>query len=518
MTFPRMTRRATLALPLLGGLTRPALSQGAASRTLRFVPSANLSTLDPLWSAALIAFTYGYMVYDQLYGLDDSLTPQPQMVAGHELSDNDCTWRFTLREGLLFHDGEPVRARDCVASIKRWAQREPFGQSMVAQLVEMRALDDRRFEIRLKQPYPLLTYGLGATACFIMPERMAQIDAFTQVTETIGSGPFRFLRDEWNSGSRAAFARFDRYVPRAEPPAFWSGGKSVKLDRVEWLIMPDPSTAAAALQNGEVDWLERPLIDLVPQLTRQRGIRSEVVDRLGSQAMIYLNTRTGPFANPQLRRALFPAVKQDDYMSAVVGEQASLAQSGVGYFIPGSPYASDAGMEALTGPRDMDLARKLVREAGYDGTPIVQLATPESPTLNPLSEVARAMLADIGLKVDYQTMDWGTLLNRVRSRDAANPWHCYAVTWSGLWVTNPGSSIPLYGETPDPAMLELKEAWLRAPDLAGRQEVAARMQRAAFENPPFIPLGQWRTPQLMRDNVKGVVKASTAVFWNVDKD
>ncbi|MDB5370583.1 MAG: transporter substrate-binding protein [Roseomonas sp.] len=520
MPLPNLTRRSTLALPLLGAaaaLSRPALAQGPAARTLRFVPSANLSTLDPLWSAALIAFTYGYMVYDQLYGLDDSLTPQPQMVAGHELSDNDRTWRFTLRDGLMFHDGEPVRARDCVASIKRWAQREPFGQYLVTQLDEMRVLGDKHFEIRLKTPYPLLTYGLGATACFIMPERSAQVDAFTAVTETVGSGPFRFLRDEWNSGSSAAFARFEKYVPRQEAPAFWSGGKVAHLDRVEWIVMPDPATAAGALRNGEVDWLERPLFDLVPQMKRLPGIRSEVVDPLGSLAMIYLNTRTGPFADARLRRALMPAVRQEDYMGAVVGDQSELARTGVGFFIPGSPYASAAAMEALNTPRDIDLARKLVRESGYDGTPIVQLATPDSPTLNPLSEVTRAMFLEIGLKVDYQTMDWGTLLNRTRSRDTSQPWHCYAVTWSGLWVSNPGSSIPLYGEVPDPAMMTLKSDWLQAPDLPARKNMAEAMQRKAFENPPFIPLGQWRTPQLMRDNVTDVVKASTAVFWNVRK-
>ncbi|MFC0407320.1 ABC transporter substrate-binding protein [Roseomonas elaeocarpi] len=523
---PSFSRRTGLKLPLAFGgalagstaLSRPSLAQGTDARTLRFVPSANLSTLDPLWSAALIAFTYGYLVYDQLYGLDAQLMPQPQMVQGHELSDGEKTWRFTLREGLLFHDGEPVRAADCVASIRRWSQRDPFGQYLATQLDEMKAIDDRRFEIRLKRPYPLLTYGLGATACFIMPERVAtKFDAFTQVTESVGSGPFRFVRDEWVSGARAVFTRFDKYKPRDEKPEFWSGGKVAHLDRVEWQIMPDPATAAAALQSGEVDWLERPLLDLVPQLNSTPGIKTEVVDRLGSLAMIYLNNREGPFSNPKLASALFPAVNQTEAMQAVLGDQKDLYKTDVGFFVPGSPYTSDAGMEVLKGKRDIAAAKKLLADAGYNGEKIVQIVSAESPTLNPLSEVTRAMFQELGVNVDYQATDWGTLLSRTRSRDVNNPWHCYAVTWSGLWVTNPGSSIPLYGEKPDPRMMALKDEWLQAPDLAAQKAVAARMQEQAFAAPPFIPLGQWFIPQAMRNNVQDVVKASTAVFWNVRK-
>ena len=513
--MPALRRRHVFALAAGAALAKPALAQRTAA--LRFVPSANLFSLDPLWSAALVSYHYGHMVYDQLYGLDASLTPQPQMVEAHETTADGLTWRFLLREGLRFHDGEPVRGADCIASIRRWSQRDPFGQYLAANLVEMRATGDRRFEIQLKAPFPLLTYGFGAPACFIMPERVASTNAFTQVTDFVGSGPFRFLRDEWVSGSRAAFARFADYVPRQEAPSFWSGGKRALLDRVEWLIMPDFSTAALALQQGEVDWLERPLLDLVPRLRRAPGVTADIIDPLGAVAMLVLNTRDGPFANPALRRGLLPAMDQQDCMAAIVGEQRELIRTGVGFFHPASPYASTAGVEALTRPRDLAAARRAVQEAGYRGERIVQMAVPENPASYPVSEVVRATLTAIGLNVDFQTMDLGTMLSRTRSQDASAPWHCYCAVWAGFTLTNPGSNIPLYGPAPDARMDGMKADWLGAPDQGGRLRIAEAMQRHAFEALPFVPLGQYALPQAYRSNISGIVKASTCVFWNVQK-
>ena len=501
------------------GLARPAIGQGNA-KALRFVPHANLSTPDPLWSSALIAFDAAYMYADQLYGLNAALLPQPQMVAGHELSDDKLTWRFALREGLLFHDNEPVRAKDAVASIRRWAQRDLFGKRMASQLDEMKPLDDRRFEIRLKKPFAHLLYGLGATSCFIMPERIVgATDAFTQIKEAVGSGPYRFLKDEWDNGSHAAFARFDKYLPRQEKPEFWSGGKVAYLDRVDWMIMPDAATAAAALQKGEVDWLERPLFDLLPKLRGSPGIKLEVVDPLGTWTELYFNNAIPPFDNPKLRRALFPAIVQSDFIQAVVGDQSELMRTGVGMFLPGSPSASNVGMEALTSPRNIDLARKLVRESGYNGEQIVQMVPTDLPTANAYGLVGNQLLRDCGLNVKLDAIDWGTLLSRWNSKENTDKgaWNCFVVGWAGLWITNPGSHLPLHGNKPNPKMEALTETWFDAPDLAAQQKVAVDMQRLAFEEPPFIPVGQYFVPQAHRDTVTDIVRAPVTPFWNVKK-
>lgn len=517
-----LRRRTALQLgaaALAGGLARPAIGQGKAG-SLRFVPHANLSTVDALWSSALIAFDASYMYADQLYGLDSKLIPQPQMVEGQEFSDDKLTWRITLRQGLLFHDNEPVRAADAVASIKRWSQRDLFGKRLASQLDEMKALDDRRFEIRLKKPFAHLLYGLAATSCFILPERIAgAADAFTQIKEAIGSGPYRFLKDEWDMGSHAAFARFDKYQPRQEKPDFWSGGKVANLERVDWIIQPDPAIAWAALEKGEVDWLERPLFDLVPKMRATKGVKVEVIDPMGSWTEIYFNNAIPPFDNPKLRRALFPAVKQADFIQAVVGEQTDLMRTGVGVFLPQSPYATDAGMEVLNGPRSIDEARRLVKESGYNGEKIVQMAASDIATNVAYSQVGYQMMKDCGLNVEYQSMDWGTMLSRWNAKENTEKgaWNVFCVGWAGLWITNPGSHLPLGGNKPNPKMEALKEAWFDAPDLASQRKVTDEMQRLAFEEPPFIPVGQYFVPQAHRDNVVDTIHAPVTAFWSVRK-
>ena len=347
---------------IAGPLCRPAIAQNTAARTIRFVPQANLSSPDPIWTTANVTRNHAYMVWDTLYGLDIALQPHPQMCAGHEASDDGLTWRFTLRDGLTFHDGEPVRGSDCIASIARWSKRDTFGQLLAARLGDMTVLDDRRFQIRLSRPFPLLLQSIAGNNCFIMPERVARTDPFKQLDEITGSGPFRFVRDEWVSGSLAVYMRFDRYQPRPEAADFSAGGKIAHVERVEWRVMPDPATAGAALQAGEVDWIEQPLIDLLPLLRRNENIHVATQDPFGVIGVVVFNHLQPPFDNVKLRRALLPAIDQSEYVAAVMGNESANAKTGVGVFTAGSPLANTAGLDVLTGPRDITLARKLVAE------------------------------------------------------------------------------------------------------------------------------------------------------------
>ncbi len=507
---------ASAALPRLG--TAQPIPGRAADRTLHFVPYSNLISMDPVWSISIIGLEHAYMTCDQLYGIDDTFTPRPQMVAGHELSDDRLRWRFTLRDGLQFHDGEKVRAADCVASISRWAKRDPFGQRMVTQMDEMTALDDRRFEIRLKRPYAHLLYGLGATTCFIRPERLARTDAFKQITDQTGSGPFRFLPDEFMTGARAVYARHTGYLPRDEKPVMWSGGKMAYFDRVEWHILPDAATAATALQTGEVDWLERPLLDLVPKLKTAPGVTVEQVDPMGFFSILWLNNAVPPFDNAKFRHALLPAINQEDFMAAVVGDQPQLLRTGMGMFTPASPFASEAGMAILNTKRDPALAKQLIAGSGYKGEKIVLMA-PELPESRAMADVTHALFQQLGLNVEYQSMDFGTLSARARSTDPAvrAGWSCYCIGWAGLWPSNPGSNVPLAGVQPNPVMEALKAEWFDAQDLPTQKAVADRMQLTALEDPPFIPLGQYFVPYAYRTGLSGFVRAPITALWNVRK-
>ena len=521
-----MKRRTLLGSAAAATLARPALAQ-TASRVLRFVPQANLSSPDPIWTTADVTRNHAYMIYDTLYGVDTALTPSPQMCAGHELSADKLTWRFTLRSGLVFHDGTPVRAIDCTASIARWSKRDGFGQIVAARLDEMKAIDDRTFELRTKKPFPLMLLALGANSCFIMPERVAATDAFKQIDDFTGSGPFKFVRNEWVSGSRSVYARHEAYAPAAGKPDFSAGAKVANIDRVEWIVMPDAATAAAALQNNEVDWIEQPLIDLVPLLKRNKDITVQKFDPFGVVGVVVFNHLHPPFDNPKLRRALLPALDQNAYLEAVIGNQPDFKRAGVGVFAPGTPLANSTSLSGLTGPRDLALAKKLVAESGYKGEKVVLLCPTDYPTLQAVATMTRELYVQVGLNVEFVTTDWGTLIARRASQEVVEKggWSTFCTSALGYQLANPIANNMIrgagksgwFGWPDSPALRGLRDAWLDAPDLASQQTIAADIQRTVFEEVPYIPTGQWFTPSAWRNSISGIVSGSSPVFWNLKK-
>jgi peptide/nickel transport system substrate-binding protein len=517
-----MRRRDLLvAAPLL---MAPAVAR-ADTRPLRYIPNAALSAIDPIWTTALVAAIHGYLVFDTLYGIDDAGQVHPQMCSGHELSADKLTWTFTLRDGLLFHDGEKVLAKDCVQSLRRWGSRDSFGQVLIAATNELSALDDRRIQFRLKKPFSQMLYGLGARNAFIMPERMAKTPGTEQVKEAIGSGPFRFLPTEWVSGASAAYARFDRYKPRQEKPSLYAGGKVAHFGRIEWTVQPDSATAAAALQKGEVDWVEQPLIDLCPMLRRSPGVVVAVNDPFGWGTVLALNHLHPPFDNPKLRRALLPAIDQKQFVESVIGDQSDLARLPSGYFCEGQPMSSHAGLEVLTRPRDLALAKKLVKESGYAGEKVVMLSPSDRPVYSQMSQVARALFLELGLNVDFQQIDWGSLVSRRASRNPVEQggWSAFFTALDGVSINNPGSNFALrgsgskawFGWPNDDKLETLRESWFDAPDLKSQKAIAEQVQMRAFETVPYIPLGQIFQPTAFRSDIKDIVKAAFPLFWGV---
>src|SRR5262249_41712509 len=294
-------------LAATGKLSAPALAQGAAARTLRFVREADLANFDPIWGTQYVVRNASAMVWDTLYGMDEKLEPQRQMVEAEEVSADRLTWTFRLRPGLKFHDGEPVLAKDAVASVSRWSARDPMGQMLKAIENELLAVDDRTFRWVLKTPYPKMLLALGkisSPCCFIMPARIAATDPFKQINEYVGSGPMRFARNEWVPGARAAFEKFADYAPRQEEPSWLAGGKRIIAERIEWIVMPDATTGAAALQAGEIDWLEFVVPDLVPVLRKNRNLMVEINDTLGLVGILSMNHLFPPFNDVRARRAI----------------------------------------------------------------------------------------------------------------------------------------------------------------------------------------------------------------------
>jgi peptide/nickel transport system substrate-binding protein len=470
------------------------------------------------------------MVFDTLFGMDSQYKPSPQMLAGFKTEEDGKLWTLGLRSGLKFHDGEPVRAQDCVASITRWSKRDAFGQALMAATDELSAKDDRTIVFRLKRPFALLPTALGKTQTYppvIMPERLAKTDPNTQVTEMVGSGPFRFKADERVPGARAVYEKFADYIPRENgTPDMTAGPKVVKVDRVEWTTIPDPTTAAQALINGEQDWWDYATADLMDLLQKSRGVKVVVQEPSGQMSQIRFNQLNPPFNNPAIRRALLGAISQEDTMTAVVGTDRKMWNAPVGYFTPDTPMASTEGLGVFTGPRDMDKVQRELKAAGYKGEKVVLLAATDFPVLKAMADVAADTLKRAGLNVDYVATDWGTVVTRRAKKEPVDQggWSAFCTAWAGADQINPAGHISLrangdkawFGWPDDPKLEALRDQWFEAPDVAAQAAICAAMQQEALISVPYIPMGQYLQPTAYRANLDGVL-SGFAIFWNVRK-
>ena len=513
-----MKRRTVLASAAAGTalLAAPRIGSAQAASTLKFVPQADLANLDPIWSTSDVSRNHGHAVFDSLYGMDATFVPKPQMVEGAKTEQDGKLVELTLRDGLKFHDGTPVLARDCVASIERWSKRDAFGGVLIAATDELSAPSDKVIRFRLNKPFSLLPDALATPAnmAAMMPERLAKTDPYQQVTEMVGSGPFRFLADERVSGSRVVYQKFDGYVPRQEKLSFTTGGKVAHVQRVEWTVVPDPATSAGALASGEFDWWENPTIDLVPQLKRNANITVVVKDTTGEMGCMRFNQLFPPFDNPAIRRIVLGAINQKDVMEAVAGGDPSLIKVPNGIFANGTKLANDAGLDLFKGNGDPEKIKQALAAAGYKGEKIAILAASDFPTINAMAQVAADVLKRIGFNVDYQSLDWGTVVQRRASKEPPDKggWNIFFTFLGGVGNISPAAHLGLrsngakawFGWPDLPKLEAIRLSWFDAPDLAAQQKIARAMQLQAFEDVPYVPMGMYDQPTAFRKNIAGI--------------
>jgi peptide/nickel transport system substrate-binding protein len=526
-----MKRRGFLA----GGaaaLAAPTLARAQGARVLKFIPQSDVTILDPIWTTAYVTRNHGYMVFDTLFGTDSAFKASPQMASGMTVENDGKLVRITLRDGLKWHDGERVLARDCVASIQRWGKRDPFGQTLLTFTDELSAADDKVIQFRLKKPFALLADALGKSPTnfpAMMPERLAKTDAFTQVTEMVGSGPYKFNAGERVVGSLAVYERNADYVPQPVGKSDWTAGpKVVNFDRVEWHVIPDPATAMGALQKGEIDWWENPTNDLLETLRKSPGVKVVQTDPTGNMGCMRLNHLTAPFNNPAIRRALLKAIDQKDFAIACGGEDPAMWHVPTGLFCPGTPLANEAGLEVFAGPRDYEAVKREIIAAGYKGEKTVILAPTDFPLLKAQADVCADVFRRIGLNVDYQAMDWGTVVQRRAKKEPTDQggWSVFNTFWGGLDQFNPVGHVFMrgMGDGPgaapgwpsSPRIEELRTQWIDAPDLAAQKALAAELQKQSMIDVPYVPLGQVLGATAFRSNVSGV-NDGFVMFWNVKK-
>lgn len=518
---------AALAVPLLA--VPPLANTAQAESTLRVVMHSDLKIVDPIWTTAYMSRNYGYMVYDTLFAMDENTTVQPQMAEGFTVSDDGLTYTITLRDGLTWHDGKPVTAEDCIASIERWAKKDGMGQKMMDFVASLEAPDAKTIQINLKEPYGLTIDSLAKPSSnvpFMMPKRIAETSADEQISEYIGSGPFVFESDEWKPGDKTVFTKFEDYKPRSEPASWLAGGKVVNVDRVEWISIKDHQTAVNALLEGEIDFMESPPADLLPLFEGDDNIKVDILNPLGFQYMFRLNHLHPPFDNIKARRAALAAIKQEDFLQATIGNP-DLYEPCAAMFICGTALATDAGADIVM-ESDIELGKKLLAESGYDGTPIVIMQSTDLDTLTNLAPVAADALKKVGFNVNMQSMDWQTLVSRRSKKDAPGDvgWNLFMTAWTAADILNPIMAAGFrtncddawFGWPCDEEMEALRDQFARASSDADKKDLAEKIQIRAMEYVTHAHAGQYFSPTAWRnDRLDGVLGGPVPVFWNVTK-
>jgi peptide/nickel transport system substrate-binding protein len=506
----------------------PALAQGTV---LRVVPHSNLAILDPIWTTAYMSRNHGYMIYDTLFGTDETGKVKPQMVESFQISPDNRMYSFKLRKGLEFHDGKPVTGDDVIASLQRWGKRDAMGSALFQFVSRMDSPTPDTFRIFLGEACGFVIEALGkpgSSVPFIMPRKQAETDPFKQIEEHIGSGPYVFKRDEFKPGDKAVYLKNTKYVPRSEPPSGTTGGKNVYVDRVEWnLALRDPQAQVNALQKGEVDILEQLPFDHLATVKGDANIVVPKYASFGNQYMARFNHLHKPFDNPKVRQAAIAAFNQDAFLRAQVGVKEIYKTCG-SMFICGTPWGSTAGSD-LQMKSNMKKAQDLLKASGYDGTPVVVMKPTDLQAIGKLPDVAAQLLRQAGFKVDLQAMDWQTLVGRRAKKDAPDKggWHMFLTAWTATDVWNPisnpamdtrGEKSVWFGWATDDKMVELRNQFMRATDDATKKKLADQISTRAYEIGTHAVLGEYEQPMAVRKNISGIFVSNSNLYWNIKKN
>lgn len=517
-----MIRSLFSKLPVLAGLFLT-LSLGACGTTLTVAPHAELKDLDPTWTTAYIVRNHGYMVYDTLFALDQGFEPQPQMVKSWNVSKDEKTWTFTLRDGLKWHDDKPVTAEDCVASLKRWGQRDGHGQRLMANTESLKAVDDKTFVWKLKYGNGRVHHTLAKMSSnvpFMMPKRIAETDPFTPITDPVGSGPYKLKKSAWEDG-KVVYEKNEDYVPRNEPQSMAAGGKVPVADKIVWQFFKNQEDAVKALKSGKIDYMESPSTRLVPELREAEHVVVNSTDPLGNMAMLRFNAQQVPFDKVGVRRAVLMAISQKDYMDAALGDPLFWREC-YSVYPCGTPLSNENGSDVLK-VGSIEKARAALKQAGYDGTPVVILNPVDSPVISALTGVTASKLKKLGMKVVVEDMTWAELIERRTNRASVKDggWSMFHTWWLAADVMdplaiaysgNPKTGWP--GWIDDAKLEQYRDAFAMAETEEARKGIAVKAQGRLLELGAVGVLGQFFEPVAYRDNVSGIT-SPVQFYWSM---
>ncbi len=522
-----MKRRSLMAGAAASALAGPAVhAQATRAKTLKVVPLTSLYSLDTVFNTSLVTTNHGWTVYDTLFGLNNAHEIKPQMAEGYTLSEDGRVYTIKLREGLKFHNGEPVRAQDCIQSVKRWAGRETFGQTIAQFIDDWSVVDDRTMKVSFSRPVPIFLEALArgsASVPFILPEHIAKTDPFKQITDATGCGPYKFNAGEFAAGSFASYSKFADYVPRKEAAEFTAGGKIAHFDRLEWPTIPESATAAAALISGEVDWYEQVNADLIPQLRKNPDIKIGSANPGGFNGILRFNHLQAPFNNVAIRRAVLMVANQGDYMASLTANDPTAFNGCKSLFPCGTPYGREMGADKMQG--NMEKARAMLKASGYNNEKVVIISPSDVPTIGPMGDVTNDLLKQMGMNVELISTDWATLTNRRASREPVDKggWSIFH-TWAPSFIIGtPVEHFPMRGLGAkgwagwfeDEKIEQLTRDWTLATTPESRVALADEIQTRALEQVPFVLCGQFKIRTAYRSSLSGLIEGSGAYMWNI---
>lgn len=489
--------------------------------TLKFGPPDDARSLDQMTSSNNGDIMHGLLVYDFLFALDEQAVPQPQMVQDWQASPDGLTFTFTLRDGLAFHDGRPVTSEDVVPSVERVRGRpNPYGRLVLAVTEKLEAVDPKTFRITMTEPLTIVDEffaSLPSRAPVVMPKEDAVIPNTENVESNIGSGPYKFV--EWRPGAVISYERNDQYQPRSEPMSGFAGGKRVYVDLLDMVIIPDAITRAAAVVTGQIDYTDNLVPDDYDRLRQDPNLVVPLLP-LGKWFYASLNVLHPPFDNKQARRAMQMVVDQETVMRASFPD--GLWKTCIAIFTCGGSWETSVGPRDDVIKGDLEKAKALWAQSGYDGRPIVMLTFSGLPDVLPQTLVLQQALEKLGATVDLISADQGTIFSRVFNADPPEEggWNTFQLWSAGAYhpLENTCFTKPFNGNYGSPELDDLLGRFARSQDEADQRRIVDEMQEFFYEESWCLFLGQSVGFRVHQKDVKGVVIGpgrSWPILWNI---
>ncbi|MER8634394.1 ABC transporter substrate-binding protein [Mesorhizobium opportunistum] len=497
----------------------------AMADTLRVIADTDLKTVDPIVTTSGTTLVHAYLIYDKLFEFDKDGIARPQLADKVDTSADKKSYTITLRKGLKFSDGGPITTDDVLQSLKRWASRDQTGQLLAARLKEMTKVDDLTFRVELSQPFdvPAALAGITGNPAFIMPKRVASLPPTDQLTDTTGSGPYKFDYSSWKPGQTRVYTKNPNYIPRNDPPSFFAGKKEATFDKIEMSYVPDANTAMAEMLTGQQDIWPGPPMDNALAL---KGNPDLVVAKgFFTQGLYVLNHVVPPFDNVKAREALTYLIDQAEINRAAVGDQ-EFWHTCYAFLTCEGTYGDESAYSGHRGAADFEKAKKLLEEAGYDGKPIVVLDPTDWSEAHARALYMAQQLRKAGAQVDLQAMDWSTLTSRRTSKAPTSEggWNLFPNIMEGQPASSPLTHLMLasncdkawFGWPCDKKIEDLRAAFISAADQNEKKKIARELQARASTYLPFIMTGENTAAVVYRADIEGFNPETAEVyFWNI---